>query len=226
MEAPMDDPRARLLAAIGGGDAVAVRALIDVDPALAMARDDAGVSVLMLARYRWDDDLVAAIRSAGAPLDVFEAAALREDGRLSELLADDPALARTWSADGFTALHYAAFFGGEAVARRLLDAGADPDAVSRNPMEVRPLHSAVAGSRASVALALIAAGADVNVTQRHGWTPLQGAAEHGLTDVVDALLAAGADPAATTDDGVDAASLAESKGHEAIAARLRAAVSD
>ena len=48
-----------------------------------------------------------------------KAAALREDGRLAELLAGDPGLARAWSADGFTALHYAAFFGGEAVARLL-----------------------------------------------------------------------------------------------------------
>ncbi len=215
--------RSELLTAIGAGDAATVAALIRADPSLAQARDDAGVSVLMLARYRWDDDLVAAIRAAGAPLDVFEAASLREADRLAELLAADAGLARAWSADGFTALHDAAFFGGEAVARLLLDAGADTDAVSRNPMEVRPLHSAVAGSRAGVALALIAAGADVNVQQRHGWTPLHGAAEHGLAEVVDALLAAGADPAARTDDGTDAAALAESKGHAAIAARIRAA---
>ena len=30
--------------------------------------------------------------------------------------------------------------------------------------------------------------------QRHGWTPLHGAADNGLADVVEALLAAGADP--------------------------------
>ena len=219
----MDEPRTRLLAAIGEGDAATVRVLVAADPSLAVARDDAGVSMLMLARYRWDDDLVMAIRLAGAPLDVFEAAALREADRLAELLAGEPALARAWSADGFTALHFAAFFGGEAVARQLLDSGADPDAVSRNPMEVRPLHSAVAGSRAGVALALLAAGADPNVTQRHGWTPLQGAAEHGLADVVDALLAAGASPSTTNDDGLDAAPLAESKGHHAIAARISTA---
>ena len=195
----MEEPRDRLVAAIDAGDVATVRTLVDADPGLARARDDAGVSVLMRARYRWDDDLVVAIRSAGAPLDVFEAAAIRDDVRLSELLDADPAQGQAWSADGFTALHFAAFFGGGAGAQRLLDAGADPDAVSRNPMAVRPLHSAVAGNRARVALALIAAGAGVNVAQRHGWTPLHGAAEHGLADVVDALLAAGADPTATND---------------------------
>ena len=93
----------------------------------------------------------------------------------------DPAAAHVRGpADGFTALHLAAFFGGAAVARRLLDAGADPDAVARNPMAVRPLHSAVAGGQVEVALALIAAGADVGARQRHGWTPLHGAAQAGL----------------------------------------------
>ena len=90
-------------------------------------------------------------------------------------------------------------------------------------MRVRPLHSAVAGGQTGVALALIAARAEVDAPQRHGWTPLHGAAEHGMAEVVDALLAAGADPCATNDDGVDAATLADAKGHGIIAASIRAA---
>jgi uncharacterized protein len=83
-----------------------------------------------------------------------------------------------------------------------------------------PIHSAVAGRHGGVVGALLDAGADPNVRQRHGWTPLQGAAEHGDVETVDRLLSAGADPGATNDDGVAAADLARSGGHTDLAERL------
>jgi ankyrin repeat protein len=61
----------------------------------------------------------------------------------------------------------------------------------------------------------------VIVRQRHGWTPLHGAAERGDAELVDALLAAGADPTVTHDGGLTAADIAESKGHAELATRLR-----
>ena len=61
---------------------------------------------------------------------------------------------------------------------------------------------------------------DVEVGQRHGWTPLQDAAQNGSLASVERLLAAGADPAAANDDSTTALDLARAAGHEAIAARL------
>jgi ankyrin repeat protein len=214
---------AELLAAIDAGDESVVAALLSADPAAAAARDADGVSAVMHALYR--DQAAIAERIAGAlpELDVFEAAALGRVERVRDLLASDPTLAIARSADGFSALHYPAFFGrGEAAAaaQALLAAGADVNARSDNAFSVLPIHSAVAGGLDEVVAVLVDSGADVNARQRHGWTPLHGAAQNGSLASVEKQLAAGADPAARNDDGVDAVELARQAGHEAIVARL------
>ena len=56
-------------------------------------------------------------------LDVFEAAALGEVDRLREILDGEPTSATAYSGDGFTALHFAAFFGGPEAAELLLERG-------------------------------------------------------------------------------------------------------
>jgi ankyrin repeat protein len=213
-----------LIEAIDRGDGDAVAAALAEDPELASVRDVEGVSASMHALYRGRGDIAETIAAALPGLDVFEAAAMGRADLVRPLVAGDPSLARALSPDGFTALHYPAFFGrGDAVgaSRALLAAGADVNARSQNPFSVLPLHSALAGSREDVAALLIDAGADVNATQRHGFTPLQEAAANGLSASVDRLLAAGADRAARNDDGKSAADLAEAAGHEALAARLR-----
>jgi ankyrin repeat protein len=218
----MDTDKLTFLSAVEAGDAPLVRDLVGRDPGLATTRNADGTSALMLATYRDDTATVAALRTANPTLDVFEAAALGEADALATILAAEPGAARAWSSDGFTALHFAAFFGGPEVARLLVDTGADIDAVSRNELKVAPLHSAVAG-QVKAALVLIERGAKVNVKQRHGWTPLHGAADNGDDEVVEALLAAGADPAATIDSGLTAVDTATAKGHHELAARLREA---
>jgi ankyrin repeat protein len=212
-----------LFAAIDAGDSGAVAAALETDPGLAAARDADGVSATMHALYRGRRDVAETIAAALPELDVFEAAALGWLDRLAVLLATEPALATARSADGFTALHYPAFFGvGDAAAasRALLAAGSDVNARSENGLSVLPIHSATAGNHDDVVAVLVDAGADVNATQRHGWTPLHGAAQNGSLASVERLLAAGADPAARNDDGTSAIDLARAAGHEAIVARL------
>jgi ankyrin repeat protein len=211
---------ANLLAAIDAGHLEAVRVLLASEPELATAQDDDGVGALMHALYRGRRPAAELIAGVLPSLDVFEAAALDRADDVALLVAPDPSLASAWSVDGFTALHFAAFFGGGAAARALLAAGADPNLRSRNDFEVMPIHSAVAGRHGDVVAALLDAGADPNVRQRHGWTPLQGAAQHGDTEMIDRLLAAGADPGAANDAGVTAADLAREAGHTALAERL------
>jgi uncharacterized protein len=214
-----------LFAAIDAGDAASVTAALAADPALASSRDGDGVSAAMHALYHGQRGIADQLAAALPELDVFEAAALARADRVREFVAADPTLAHARSADGFTALHYPAFFGGAEAApaaQALIAAGADVNARSENELAVLPIHSAVAGGHDEVVAVLIGAGADVNATQRHGWTPLHGAAHNGSLASVDRLLASGADPAARNDDGVDALALARQAGHEEIAARLEA----
>ena len=213
-------------AAIDAGQADRVGAILEADPLLAAARDGDGVSAVMHALYRRQREVAEMVAAHLNTLDVFEAAGLGRVNEVARIVASDPSLAGAWSADGFTALHFAAFFGGGGAAAALLAAGADPNLRSRNELEVMPIHSAVAGGHRDVVVALLDAGADPNVRQRHGWTPIQGAAQQGDAELVDRLLAAGADPAAANDAGTTAADLARGGGHEALAGRLQALVAN
>jgi len=190
-----------LFAAIAAGDVDRVRGLLDAEPSLADARDHDGVSALMRARYRLDPDLTHAIRSRAGDLDVFEAAAFADDDRVERLLDADPSLATARSADGFTALHLAAFFGGTVVASLLLAHGAEVDAVGSGWMTGTALHSAASASHADVAEMLLQSGADPNARQDGGWMPLHAAAANGDVTLVRLLRRAGADASAANDDG-------------------------
>jgi ankyrin repeat protein len=208
-----------LFAAIGAGDPELLRAILERDPSLAMARDANGVSALMRARYRLDRDLVDAVRSRVDTLDVFEAAALGDVDRLVALLDVDESLVAARSSDGFTPLHLAAFFGGVDAAKLLLARGADVDAAGTGWMTGTALHSAASARRVDVGLILLGAGADPNRRQTGGFTPLHAAAANGDVAFVRALLSHGAEPGARTDDGRSTATFAQERGDaETIAA--------
>lgn len=210
-----------LIAAVKAGEADRVSAIVDAERALASARDADGVSALMLSRYRSNRAVTDALLAVDPDLDVFEAATLGYLDRLRERLEEDPSQLRAVSGDGFTALHFAAFFAKPEAARILLEAGAPVDVVAGNEMRVQPLHSAAAGHQPEICRMLLAAGADVDARQAGGFTPLHSAAQNGDPEMVELFLSAGADAAATTDDGKTPAEIADEAGHPDIARRLR-----
>jgi ankyrin repeat protein len=210
-----------LIAAVKAGDAERVAELVTAEPGLASARDADGVSAMMLARYRSDRPVTDALLLADPELDDFEAAALGYVDRLHARLDDDPTLVAARAADGFTALHFAAFFGKVEVARILLEAGAAVDTYADNEIRVQPLHSAAANRHLEVCRLLLAAGADVNARQGGGFTPLLAAAQNGDPEMVELFLSAQADADATTDAGATPAATAETASHVDVARRLR-----
>jgi uncharacterized protein len=212
---------AELIAAVLDDDVARVQSILAESPDLASTRDRDGVSVLMHARYRSNRQVMDALMAADPGLDVHEAAALGYLDRLRELLTEDPSNLAARSADGFTALHFAAFFAKPEAARILIDLGAPVDATADNPTRVQPLHSAAAGRHVDICRLLLAAGADVNARQAGGFSPLHAAGENGDPEMVELFLSAGADASAMTDDGRTAADMADAASHPDAAKRLR-----
>ncbi len=208
-----------LFDAIRKGEAAQVSALMAADPALSGAHNADGATPALWAAYTRHPEL-AAVVLAGREPDFFEACALGNRERASALLAHDARLIDTYSADGFTPLGLAVFFGHEGVARQLVAAGADVNRPSRNAIRVAPLHSAVERGSLALLSLLLEHGARPDAVEFLEATPLHSAAARGSKEMVERLLAAGADPRRKTKEGKTAAELAHQYGHEALAVWL------
>jgi uncharacterized protein len=208
------------------GDADGLRRLLERDPAASEASDATGVSLLMQSIYRGRRDLAELIASKKQALDIFEAASLGRLDRLKECIRDASAIDSpsidSPSNDGFTALHFACFFGQPEATRLLVESGAAVDAVAANPTQVMPLHSAAAARNLEAARLLLEHGAPgiVNARQQGGWVPIHAAAQNGDRPMVELLLKHRADPKLANDGGKTPAMVAREKGHEEIAALL------
>jgi ankyrin repeat protein len=212
---------AELFVAIQRGELARVAALLDEDPSLATARKD-GASAILYARYCGRHDLVGLLRRHRPALDVFEACALGDTGRICELLDRDPALVNAVAEDGFGPLGLASFFDHEPAVRLLLARGARVDQASSNGMRVMPLHSAAAARSVAIARLLLERGAPANARQGEegGFTPLMEAGLNGQMELIELLLAFGADPTLRDGKGRTAGDHARARGHAEAAARL------
>jgi len=214
------DQSQRCFELLQAGDTEGLRRLVDDTPGAAEAKDAAGVSLLMHALYRGRRDLAETIAGKKNELDIFEASSL---GRLERLQGfSDAAVIKSYSKDGFTALHFACYFGQPEAARLLIEKGARVDAVANNATHVMPLHSAASSRNLAAAGLLVEHGAPVNARQQGGWVPIHAAAQNGDQEMVDLLLAHGADVDITNNDGKTPAMVAKDKGHAKIASLLEA----
>lgn len=215
-----------LIQAIKSGELERVRDFINEDPDLLKTRDSSGISIVLLALYYGKKEIVDEILIHEVPLDIFDCAALGKVEHLQELIKVDQSRVNSYSGDGFTPLGLAAFFGQIENLKLLVDQGADVNAESKNQMQVRPIHSAVAHRQVQVAYEmaeyLLANGAVVNVAQHGGWTPLHQAAAHGQEDMVKLLLRYYADVSARSEDGRTPAELAAEAGYDGVISILSA----
>jgi ankyrin repeat protein len=211
----------RFLNLIRNGETAEVAAAAEDDPSLITSRDAQGVSAFLWSIYSGQPLIRDFLLTRLPNLDIFEAAALGDCGRIERLLQQDGQLTHQTSADGWSPLHLAAAFGGPQATTLLLNHGAEVNQLSRNPMQNQPLHACIAlGRNCETAHILIARGAEVNQPQAGGYAPLHQAAAAGLVDMTHLLLEAGADPAQPCNQGKTPADYARDRHHDAVVQQL------
>lgn len=208
----------RLFDLLAKGEADEILRLLNEDSRAAESRDSGGVSLLMWSLYRGQRELAEAIAAKKTDLDIFEAAALGRLDRLKECAS--ASVVNSYSNDGFTALHFASYFGQAEAVRVLLEHGAPVDAVAANPTRVMPLHSAASARNLEGARLLLEHGAPVNARQQGGWAAIHAAAQNGDRGMVKLLLEHHADRKLANDEGKTAAEVARGRGHAEIASLL------
>ncbi len=131
-----------------------------------------------------------AATGAGDQGSILDAARTKDGARVRTLIAQgsDPHAA---SADGTTALHWAAEWDDRETAAALLKAGADANA--RNRYGSAPITLAAINGSAPMLELLINAGADPNTVVGEGETTLMTAARTGRREAVEVLLLHGAE---------------------------------
>lgn len=160
------------------------------------------MSDALQALYQGDEERARQLLPPDGELSVFEAAAFGRVERLAEILRGDPAQARSFSEDGFTALHLAVFGRQEEAARVLLEAGADPNVLATSSLaRVPPLGTAAFVQSVPLARLLLDHGADPNRPGEGGFTALHAAAQNGDEELARLLLERGADRGVAADDG-------------------------
>lgn len=168
------------------------------------ARDPYGRTPLMVATFAGKLDAVAALIDAGADTDLLEndkydaltIAAVDGNTKMVELLIDKGAkTGLTTSVYDGTALIAAAHLGHVGVVTALVAGGAPLDHVN-NLKWTALIESIVLGdggkNHTQVLATLVTAGANVNLADGHGRTPLALAKARGYSAMIEILIAAGA----------------------------------
>ena len=151
-----------LFEATATGDVPAVKAFLAADPAAARAVSPDGFGVLGLAVFFGHGALADLFLASGADVNAASANALR-----------------------VTPLHSAVSRGDAAMARTLLERGADPDAAQQSGWT--PLHGSASQGNVELVRLLRAKGADVTARNDDGKTAADLAGEHGHAALAESL---------------------------------------
>jgi ankyrin repeat protein len=211
---------AALFEAIRAGDAAAVGAMLNASPSLANAKNDAGVSAVLMSVYSGRREIRDLLLAQEPALELHDAAAVGNLDRARLLVEKDPSLAKAVSPDGFPVVALAAVFGHHEILRFLFEHGADISALATNGTGYNALTGAVASGHTEIVKWLLEHGANPNYRYSTGYSPLLTAAANGHLGILKLLIDHGADASANTNDGKSALTLATERNHPEVASYL------
>ena len=141
-----------------------------------------------------------------------------QEGATARLLFMD-ADVNSISADGKSALTWAASLGGSPTAKMLVECGVSISD-TRNTQQTLPLEEAAASGNLATVRLLLECGQDPNHRDRDGWSAIHWAAEEGHLEIVRLLLNAGANPNAFSSYGTSPLHCAANGGHASVVSLL------
>ncbi|HET9909607.1 MAG TPA: ankyrin repeat domain-containing protein [Anaerolineales bacterium] len=199
--------------AIKEGNRDEVEHRLNLDPGLIHAKEN-GLSPIMVAAYHQEPAIASFLADKTVAINIFEASATGKINNVIRLLARDPQLVNAYAEDGFQPLGLACFFGHLETAEYLIKAGAPINFASRNGLKAAPIQSATAARHEKIVQMLLRLGADPNVREGNGYTPLHAAAQNKDIDMIHTLIYGGADLTLAGKDGKTPLDLAVETGDQ------------
>lgn len=184
---------------------------------LAIVADDEATSLLRSrpAKPSPGADKWKHATSAEVGTALYRATKFNETELVAQIISANPSgLEYRDDEHGATSLYAAAFNGKAAVARVLLEAGADKEATSAKGFT--PLFRAAIDGKAAVVEVLLEFGAHFETKNDNGVTPLYSASHFGHAAVVKLLLAAAANTEAVAATGMTPLAVAASRGNATV----------
>ncbi|TGL79131.1 ankyrin repeat domain-containing protein [Leptospira yasudae] len=183
--------------AIASGLKAKVIGLLKRDSSLFQSVTEEGITPVLFSLYYGKLDISKEIYEIHPERNLFEAAALGDLEEVKKIVSSSADSINSFSKDGWSALHLAAYFGHLDVAKFLISSGADLGLTSKSKLSFgnTALHSAVATGKKAIVELLLEKGADANALQNPGSiTPLHVAASRpGSLEIIQLLLKKGAD---------------------------------
>lgn len=195
--------------------------LIIEHPEVLDEQDESGSSGILLLAYNGLATAFEKAKDLKSKFTFHEAIVCGKMDTVKANISADETLVNVYSNDGFTPLSLAAFFDQTAIAKVLLEQGANPELQATNPSKVNALHSAVAKGNYELCELLVATGMDLNLGQTQQVTALHSAAHRGNLKMVQLLVENGADIHTKMENGSTPLDLAKKDEHQDVVIYLK-----